>query len=348
VDDLRLTRDPRCTEAISAPALVGPALSFYRSREVRPMKAFLFVAVIAVAGTGCSQEQNQSIERLNKCVGAYTKREYATAINECEKSIALWKENHSAWWHIGGAHLAQKRWKEASEAFEKALQIKETEPMYHQMLGISLYYKAIDDAAVALAAREGKKPLEVIGSVNLAVLNFEGAIQHLQRAIKLNPALWNSHYHLGRIYRDTDKPTEAATELTEAIRQNPFEAAPYIALAELYRQWDYPDQAIQIASIGTTYVPGAQERSNVFYMVGMGYNDKRQDDKAIEAFTKAIDDRRDNHSAKFQRGQAYYRKNDCSKAKKDLEDYSKSGSASDQLAKQQANKMLMDCAAKQL
>jgi tetratricopeptide (TPR) repeat protein len=70
------------------------------------------------------------------------------------------------------------------------------------------------------------------------------------------------------------------------------------------------------------------------------------DDKAIESFDKALESRPDNHKAKFQRGQAYFRKGDFTKAKKDLEDFSKSGGASVEFAKQQASKMLLDIAAK--
>ena len=119
-----------------------------------------------------------------------------------------------------------------------------------------------------------------------------------------------------------------------------------MALAELYRQWDYTEQAISIAEQGAAIVPGSNEVSDIWYEVGMGYDDKRLDDKAIEAFTKSLESKRDNHKAKFQRGQAYFRKGDFTNAKKDLEEFSKTGGASVEFAKQQASKMLLDIAAK--
>src|SRR5262249_40423084 len=88
------------------------------------------------------------------------------------------------------------------------------------------------------------------------------------------------------------------------------------------------------------------EKSDIWYEVGMAYDDKRQDDKAIDAFTKSLEAKRDNHKAKFQRGQAYYRKADYTNAKRDLEEFSKAGGASVEFAKQQASKMLIDIAAK--
>ena len=80
----------------------------------------------------------------------------------------------------------------------------------------------------------------------------------------------------------------------------------------------------------------------------MAYNDKSNFDKAIEAFDKSLESKRDNHKAKFQRGQAYFQKGDFVHAKRDLEDFSKSGGASLDFAKQQAQKMLMDIAAKSM
>jgi hypothetical protein len=50
--------------------------------------------------------------------------------------------------------------------------------------------------------------------------------------------------------------------------------------------------------------------------------------------------------ARFQRGQAYYRKADYGNAKRDLEDFAKTGGTSVQFEKQQASKMLVDIAAK--
>ncbi|MBA3456337.1 MAG: tetratricopeptide repeat protein, partial [Deltaproteobacteria bacterium] len=109
---------------------------------------------------------------------------------------------------------------------------------------------------------------------------------------------------------------------------------------------DYTDQALAVAQQGAAVVPGANEVSDIWYVVGMAFDDKRLDDKAIEAFDKAIESRPDNHKAKFQRGQAYFRKGDFTKAKKDLEEFAKAGGSAVEFAKQQASKMLLDIAAK--
>ena len=137
------------------------------------------------------------------------------------------------------------------------------------------------------AKKENKKPEEV--QVDLSSVNFEKPMQHLQEAVKLNGEMWRAHYFLGKIYREQDKPKDAATEFSAAIKANPRESGPYVALGELYRKWDYTDEAIKVTSQGTVNVPGTNEVSDIWFVLGMGYDDKRMDDKAIEAFDKAIE-----------------------------------------------------------
>ena len=216
--------------------------------------------------------------------------------------------------------------------------------MYQMWYGVSLYNKAVDTQKEDQAKKENKKPEEV--QIDLSGVNFEKPMQHLQEAIKLNGDMWRAHYFLGKIYREQDKPKDAANEFSAAIKANPRESGPYVALGELYRKWDYSAEAIKVASQGSQNVVGQNEVTDIWYVLGMGYDDQRKDKEAVDAFTKAIETRKDNHKAKFQRGQAYFRKGDYMHAKRDLEDFSKTGGASLEFAKQQASKMLMDIAAK--
>jgi tetratricopeptide (TPR) repeat protein len=304
------------------------------------------LALLGLLGlAGCPNEaRNDSIRALNECNKAYGARQYETAIADCKRAVEKWADNHSAWYSLGGAYAQRRDWNNASDSMSHAVQLVPEQGMYQLQYGRFLYEKAIQTAREETAKRENKKPEEV--APDLTSVNFEKPLQHLQEAIKLNNDLWRAHYYIGRIYRDTGRSKEAADELTKALQAGPIEPGPWVALAELYRRWDYTDQAIQIAEAGTAVVPGTNEKSDIWFEVGMGYDDKRSNDKAIDAFTKAIEARRDNHPAKFQRGQAYYRKGDFPNAKRDLEEFAKTGGASVQFEKQQASKMLVDIAAK--
>lgn len=304
----------------------------------------LLVALV-VASAGCPNEaRNESITASNEGTKAYGQKQLDTAIAAYRRAVERWSENHVAWYGLSGAYAGRQEWSNAAEAMSHAVQIEPEQAMYQLFYGRFLYEKAIHGAREDQARRENKKPEEVVP--DLTSVNFQKPLQHLQEAIKLNNELWRAHYYIGRIFRDTGKSKEAADELTKALGGAPTEPGPWVGLAELYRQWDYTDQAIQVAEAGTTVVPGTNEKSDIWYEVGMGYDDKRLDDKAISAFTKSIEAKSDNQKAKFQRGQAYFRKGDYPNAKRDLEEFSKGGGASVEFAKQQASKMLIDIAAK--
>ncbi len=303
---------------------------------------FCFV-VFALAG--CPNEaKNDSIKLTNEGNKSVTQKQYETAIAAFDKAIEKNSDNHLAYYGRGIAWLQKGDPGKAVESLERCVQISPDQPMYQMYYGIALYEKAVDGAKEDQARKLNKKKEEI--QPDLSGVNFEKAQQHLQEAIKLNAEMWRAHRYLGLIYRAQDKSKEAADEFTKSIQGNPRDWANYVALGELYRKWDYTDQAIQVASQGTMAVPGSNEVSEIWYVLGMGYDDKKMEDKAIEAFTKAVESKKDNHKAKFQRGQAYYRKGDMTNAKRDLEDFSKTGGASMEFEKQMASKMLMDIAAK--
>jgi tetratricopeptide (TPR) repeat protein len=314
----------------------------YRCR-MKVLGAFLVVLFVA----GCpNQSRNDSKTLLQEGNKAHGAKQYDTAITAYQKAVEKWSDNHLAYYGMGGSYAGRGEWDKASDAFSNAVRIAPEQPMYQMWYGVSLYEKAIKSAREDQAKKENKKPEEV--QVDMATINFEKAQQHLQEAIKLNKDMWRAHFYLGRIYRAQDKAKEAATEFSAAIQANPREQGPYVALTELYRKWDYTDEAIKIASQGSQNVPGSNEVSDIWFALGMAYDDKNDFKKAIEAFDKSVESKRDNHKAKFQRGQDYFRLGDTTKAKRDLEDFSKSGGASLEFLKQQASKMLMDIAAKSM
>jgi tetratricopeptide (TPR) repeat protein len=305
----------------------------------------LLTSSLVIALAGCpNQAKNDSTNALNAGNKALGQKQTETAISEYQKAVERYRENHLAWYGMGIANIQKKDFDKAADALQHSIELVPEEPMYQMWYGIALYEKAVDNARQDQAKKANKKPEEI--DPDLSAVSFEKSSQALQEAVKRNKDLWRAHYYLGKIDRVTDKPKEAAEEFSAAIKANPREWGPYVALAELYRRWDYTDQAITVASQGTANVPGSTDQSDIWYELGMGYEDKANEDKAIEAFTKAIETKKDNHVAKFQRGQAYFRKGDMTNAKRDLEDFSKTGGASLEFAKQQASKMLMDIAAK--
>jgi tetratricopeptide (TPR) repeat protein len=304
-------------------------------------------AALLLCLAGCPNDsRNQSVKAANDGAKAMGANQWETAIERYQKAIERYRDNHSAWYFLAYAHSRKNDWKNTVEAAQNAVQLSPGTAMYQMFYGLALYEKAKQQAAEQQAASQNKKPEEI--APDLSGVSFEKALQHLQEAVKLNNELWRAHYYLGRIYRDGGKVKEAAEEFTKALQSVPPQAAPWVALADLYRAWDYTDQALAVATQGTApnILPDSNEAGDLWYVVGMTYDDKSLYEKSIEAYTKALEYRRDLHVAKFQRGQAYYKLGNYPNAKRDLEEFSKTGGASVSFSKAQASKMLMDIAAK--
>jgi tetratricopeptide (TPR) repeat protein len=311
-----------------------------RPRPVVPAPAIPPRATSATDATA----RRSSIQHVTEGSKAYGQKQYATAITEFEQAIKLWPDNHVAYYGLGGALSASKSWAPARDAFAIAVQIAPGEAMYHLLHGRAQYEVAIQEARDAEARRAGRSPDEV--TPDLASINFDAALASFAQAVKLNKDIWRAHYYLGRIYRDRGDARWAAEELTAALEPGPADPGPWIALCELYRRWDYRDQAIEVALQGTRMVPGAADGADVWYELGMAYDDQRQGPAAITAFSKAVELRRDHAKAKFQRGQVYFRMGDFANARRDLEDFLSSPERDAEFPRQQASQMLMDIAAR--
>src|SRR5437868_10870489 len=151
--------------------------------------------------------------------------------------------------------------------------------MYRLYFGISLYEAERERARDEQARRDSKKPEEV--TVEPALLKLDAARDALRRAVKRDPDLWRAHYYLGRVYRDLDDARREAEQFSATITTHPSYRFGYIALVELYRRWSYDDEALAVAQLGTANVPAA-ESPELWFEVGMAYDAKRDDDKAIE------------------------------------------------------------------
>lgn len=295
-------------------------------------------------GTPSSQQaKNTSVKSSNEGTKAYGQKQFQVALDHYRDAVKVWDGNHVAWYGMAGVQIGLGDWPAAVDAMKHAFELVPTDPQYAMVYGYTLYEAAVASARTAQARREGRTPEEV--SVDLSTVNADLAEQVLRTATTLNNELWRAHYYLGRIARDTGRAKLAADEFSMALARGPSLSGPYVALAELYRTWQRPDLALVVAQLGTQQVTGA-EGADVWYEVGMSYDDQRQDDKAIEALTKALDARTDHAKARFQRGQVYFRRGKKAPAKKDLEDFVRTATGGMQFAKEQANKMLMELAAK--
>jgi tetratricopeptide (TPR) repeat protein len=289
------------------------------------------------------QVRNASVDQLNACNKAIVARQYDAAITACRAATKLWDDNHLAWYAEASAQMAKSAWSEARAAVGHAVALRPDVGMYQLYDGIARYEAAHQQAREDQARKEGKPPAEVM--IDPSRLDLAPARDALLRATKLGPDLWRAHYYLGRVYRDLDDARHAAEQFSETVKTYPAYRFGYIALIELYRRWDYLDQALAVALLGTTSVPPA-ETPELWFEAGMVYAARHADDQAIAAFTQAIAGKPDDAGSKFQRGQIYFHKHDYDKAKRDLEDVTKSTDPRLGSARQVATQLLAQTASK--
>lgn len=283
------------------------------------------------------QTINTSIEHMNACNQAIVARRYDTAVSECQVATDIWDGNHLAWYARAGAHLARREWRQAKAAAERAVTLRPDQAMYQLYHGVALYHAELERVRGEQALKAGKKPEDI--EVEPGLLQLDAARDALRRAVKLDPRLWRAHLYLGRVYRDLDDSRRAARQFTETITSYPSYPFGYLALIELYRRWSYNDQAAAVAQQGTLHVAPA-ESGELWFELGMACDARREDDKAIDAFTRALAVKPGDLVSKFHRGQAYYRKNDYANAKRDLEEVARSSDPAVATTKPLAMQML--------
>jgi predicted Zn-dependent protease len=244
---------------------------------------------------------NESVDHFNACNRRIAAAQYDEGLVACEAAVRAWDGNHLAWYTIASAHVARGAWTEARAAAERAVAARPDRAMYQLYYGMALY------------------EIERQRAVEPSELHLAPARAALVRAVRLEPGLWRAHYYLGRVYRDLDDPRRAAEAFTRAIAAHPVHAPSYVALSELYRRWDQLDEALAVAMLGASHVAPA-ERWQLWYEAGMALDVARANDRAIDAFSRAIADGRGAALARFQRAQVYLRKGDLARARRDLAD----------------------------
>jgi tetratricopeptide (TPR) repeat protein len=263
--------------------------------------------------------RNESALILGKGNQALAAKQYGEAIALYKQALSKWDRNHLAHYGLGGAHAARGDWTSAVGAFGFAAVMRPDAAMYRLWRGVALY------------------ELDPKGS------RFDDAKRELEEALAIDVHLWRAHFYLGRIHRARGAALDAALSFTRAIENRERgEPGPYIALAELYRKWDYTGEALAVARAGATHLDATADASDVHFILGSVYDDMRQYAKAVEGYTKALELDPDNAKVLFQRGQAYWRLGKRADAKRDLDAYLGSAKAPHPFVRKQATTLLYE------
>ena len=271
------------------------------------------LALGSLAAAGCGDKsQKESIVLANEAVDAANQGNISEAEELLEKATATYRDNHNAWYNLGQIRDQMKEFETAAEAYSEAARVKDDDAMYHYKLG-KAYWNA---------------------------KNISSAESSLERAVQLNKRLYNAQYHLGLVYEKQGKPKEAAEAWTAAAALAPTFGKPFNDLGVLYIKWDKLTEAISVLDQGRLNVRDGDDLTNIYYNLGLAYGKKGNWDKAIEAYSNAIQTRNTNLDALRQRGFAYAEKGDNENATKDLKAFVDQGGSGNAFHIQAANQRL--------
>ena len=289
-----------------------------------PVRSLLALSLVLGMGSGSltacgDNDQKESKKLANEAVQAAGQGQLTEAEELLEKATATYRDNHNAWYNLGFVREQMKEYEGAAEAYSEAARVKDSDAMYHYKLG-KAYWNSN---------------------------NISQAQSALERAVQLNARLYGAQYHLGQVYEKQGKPKEAAGAWSASATLAPTFGRPFIELGNLYIKWDKLDPAVSVLDQGRLNVRDGEDLTEIYYSLGMAYTKQGNWDKAIEAYSNAIQTRSSNLDALRQRGFAYAEKQDVENAKKDLKSFVDQGGGGDAFHIQAANQRLFRLSAAQ-
>ena len=229
------------------------------------------------------------------------------ALGEAEKVVELRPDDATARWLLGVLHTERAEWQQAQEAFSESVRLDPSYSEGYEMLGKALdnlgqaeeskaaYARATELRQAELKA-DHDDPAKIHAKIGSDLLNqgdYAGAIESLQKAVRLQPERADYHRFLGNAYYWQGKSGDApSTRLAEAIAE--YESAEEIA----------PDDSLLLTVLGGAYNEGgraeealaAYERAvqaapcddEALFLLASQYGDMGQGEKAEAAFRSLV------------------------------------------------------------
>ncbi|MGO8688295.1 MAG: tetratricopeptide repeat protein [Thermoguttaceae bacterium] len=152
---------------------------------------------------------------------------------------------------------------------------------------------------VALRVRQAEMHL-VMGELALARASAEQAIALNPRL----PAAWAAH---GQVLRAAGDPRQALADYQRALGYVPFDQHVLLQVAELYRQMNQPQRALEtLQNLADTYNTPAEEPQQVLYLMGLAYVALRRYDDGVQSFAAAAAHERPTPEILYQLAQAQW------------------------------------------
>ncbi len=127
-----------------------------------------------------------------------------------------------------------------------------------------------------------------LAEMRLASGQPESARQAAEQALNLDPKLPNAWAIRGGVMRAVGQPREALADYLHALSYAPNDRAMLREIAELHRQLNQPDRALQaLQTLAETY-PAGEEPGQVLYLMGLAYVALGRYEDGVESLSAAV------------------------------------------------------------
>jgi Flp pilus assembly protein TadD len=147
---------------------------------------------------------------------------------------------------LGRIRYSTGKYVDAVQYFEEALAVSPENAKVENNLGLAYegwnqVDKAVDAYKRAIAIGEKSGPPSEQPMINLAIVlahrsDLDGALALLKRAVIIAPEDANIHEHLGHVYFELNKPTQAQIQLEQAVSLSPSDARLHFLLGQVYQR----------------------------------------------------------------------------------------------------------------
>ena len=158
------------------------------------------------------------------------------ALERFQKAVSLKKDYSEAHNFIGTIYMDMKQWDKAILAYDLALANYMYATPEYPLFNSGLAYYELENYSMALSryqqalvkdrSSDLKQQIEKqIGVVYIRQNNMISAIEHLKKAVALEPSLYDAHFFLGESYlkiRDKENAKKSFDQVIKLAPQSPF------------------------------------------------------------------------------------------------------------------------------
>ncbi len=223
----------------------------------------------------------------------YQKGDVSGAIEELKTALKLDPGNVNVLNSLGVCYGVEGALEAALEAFRDAIRFDPQEVMALYNAGyVHSMLNQTEDALKCYQKAEatGEDVFEVIFQLGKQYLDqgdLDAAKTYLEKAARLQPESWITYLHLGECCEALHMTDEAVMHYETTVKKNPTDACALSALGVLY------DEKAENPEISTLFCEKAVEMSpenGLFqFRLGKVYFRQNQPEKALSAFSKALD-----------------------------------------------------------